>query len=106
MSSAVQIHRYLLYNLLNEDNKKQVLVILNTIDDKQTSLISEIAYNILRIPQSEHINKLVKRHKSLLTKLANNKVKSKSKVKLIRKHKKVILKLLFGIKKKLMQLLK
>lgn len=106
MSAAVQIHSYLLYTLLNENNKRQVLAVLETLDVNQVSLITEIFHNLVRLPQSDQVLKLMKTHKKLLNKLSSVKLKSVSKVNLVRKHKKAIYKILFLVRKKLMQLLK
>ena len=90
MSTAVKTHQYWLYNLLNENKKKQVLGILHTLDDRQIPLITEIFYNLLKLPQTIEVAKLLKRHKRLVTKLSSGKVNPKSKIKLVRKHKTII----------------
>ena len=75
MSTAVKAYDYMLYNILNENNKKQTLAILNTLDNKQVLLLTEIFFNLMRIPQSEQTLRLIKRHKVLINKLANNQSK-------------------------------
>lgn len=106
MTTAVKANDHLLYSVLNENNKKQVLAILNTLDNKQVLLLTEIFFNLLRIPQSEQTLKLIKRHKVLINKLSNSKVKPSIRVKLIKRHSQIIYKIIFSVRKKLLQLLK
>ena len=76
MTTAVKAYDYLLYNILNESNMKLVLAILNSLDNKQVLLLTEICFNLMRIPQSEQTLKWIQRNNVLINKLAKKKSKS------------------------------
>lgn len=100
---GVNKYTYLLRTILLGD-KKQALLILKTINEKQVQLISEIFHNLVLIPQSKEVDKVLKKNKKLVFKIANAKLSTRKRVRLTSKYNKLLLKILYMVKKQLLEL--
>ena len=105
MKHGVARYEYLLRSILLGD-KKQALAILKTLNEKQVYLISEIFHNLLLIPQSQIVEKILKRNKKLIIRISNPKISAVKRLRLINKNSKLLLKVLHEVKKQLLDLIK
>ena len=103
MSKNVVKNKQYLFLLLNT-TKDQAAALINTATPEQIALLSEIAYNILRLPLEKAAASLVKRNKTLFEQLATEKVTNSKKKLLLSKHYKPFLMTLWALKPQLMQL--
>lgn len=105
MKHSISKFAYVLQTILSGD-KKQALAILVTLNANQIQLISEIIYNLLQIPQSVTVSRLLKRNKKIINRIGNPKLNPLKRLRLTRKHNKLILKVLYSVKKQLLDLVK
>ena len=103
MSKNVVKNRQYLFLLLNT-SKDQAVALIDTATPDQIALLSEIAYNILRLPLDKAASSLVKKNKTLFEQLATAKLSNSRKQLLLSKHYKSLLMTLWALKSQLMQL--
>lgn len=90
--------------LLLSTSQDQVKAIFNTLTPLQTAVISEIIFNIGRLPVTSKVIKLLGRHKFLFRKLSDPSLPIQRKVKIIRRHYKEVRDLLNAIKADLLNI--
>lgn len=105
MKHGVARYDYLLRSILTGD-KKQALAILTTLNEKQVYPISEIFHNLLLIPQSQIVEKRIKKNKKLTIGIANPKIPALKRIRLTSKNVKLVLQLLYEVRKQLLELIK
>lgn len=103
MSKNVVKNKQYLFLLLNT-SKDQAVALIDTATPEQIALLSEISYNILRLPLEKEAATLVKRNKKLFEQLSAAKLNNSRKLSLLSKHYKPFLMTLWALKPQLMQL--
>lgn len=91
--------------LLLQTSREQGCLLLGTATSKQIGAICEIALNLLTQVLPKAIRSIVRRHKLLLEKLAKTKLAIQSKARLLKKHCKIILRILLSIRDLLLDLI-
>ena len=105
MSTLVQSNSYFL-RLLYETTRRQAHVLLQNTTTSQTQLLQEISHNLLDISlMTRDQEKEVKRHNSLLKRLAKKKTSIKTKQKIIKENYKELYNLLKSVEEPLLEVI-
>ena len=93
MSEALYRNRYFINFLLTADSQQQVALI-NLISDNQVDVLSEIVYNVIRLPKSKEQAAKLKGWRNTIERVAKTTLPTRTRKGLIKKHKWIIVKLL------------
>ena len=103
MSKHLVKNRDYLMLLLNT-SKNQAVALIDSATTEQIALLSEIAYNLLRLPLGKKAARLVKSKQQVFDQLAKKGLGLEQKQRLLRKNYKLILTVLWELKQQLQQL--
>ena len=90
--------------LLLNTSKNQAVALIDSATTEQIALLSEIAYNLLRLPLGKKAARLVKSKQQVFDRLAKKGLSLEQKQRLLRKNYKLILTVLWELKQQLQQL--
>ena len=105
MTSAVVRANEAYFRLLLETEKQQAKLLLFNATKYQVNALSEISHNLLNCDVPTKVRRLVNKIKTGLKRLAKASVSIKSKLRLLKKHADVLIKILTLIKETIMLLL-
>ena len=91
--------------LLQTENKKQAYALLQTATPEQTRALSEIAFNLLRLPLGDEAAGEVRNKRKLLKRLSDKDINTKLKSSLIANHRKLMIDVLHPVTEEILKLL-
>lgn len=98
MSKLLESNKNFLNLILHPASKIQAEALLDTATRNQIKSLEEISRNLLSLPLNVETEKIINKRKSLLKKIAENKVSIREKGKIISRYRRSLLDVLFKVK--------
>lgn len=106
MTANLRRQRAYLTLLLTTPSKTQATALVDTATKDQAGALSEIAYNLLRLPLAPGLKQSIGKRKSILKKISDPKLTPRKRLSLLSKHQRVIIQVLRMVKSRLLPMLK
>ena len=105
MSSLLKDNASYIALILNTSSKTQAAALLDTATREQIRTLDEICRNLLSLPLSSTSKQTIDTKRTFLTRFTNPKLTSSAKGKLISKHYRLMLTILFAVKRDLLDVI-